>query len=90
MLCSMNGYPLIDMEEINEENKQKIQQIKSDIAATKKLLKLFKKNPDVSGYVDKYGDSKQFDAFRMRIKSCMVKLRNTRRKEIWSIIVRKN
>lgn len=68
MLCSMNGYPLIDMEEINEENKQRIQQIKSDIAATKKLLKLFKKNPDVSGYVDKYGDSKQFDAFRMRVK----------------------
>lgn len=68
MLCSMNGYPLIDMEEINEENKQRIQQIKSDIAATKKLLKLLKKNPDVSGYVDKYGDSTQFDTFRMRVK----------------------
>lgn len=68
MLCSMNGYPLIDMEEITEENKKRIQQIKSDIVATKKLLKLFKKNPDVSGYVDKYGDSKQFDAFRMKVK----------------------
>lgn len=68
MLCSMNGYPLIDMEEITEENKKRIQQIKSDIVATKKLLKLFKKNPDVSGYADKYGDSKQFDAFRMKVK----------------------
>lgn len=68
MLCSMNGYPLMDMEEINEENKQRIQQIKSDIAATKKLLKLLKKNPDVSGYVDKYGDSTQFDDFRKRVK----------------------
>ena len=46
----MNGYPLIDMEEITEENKKRIQQIKSDIVATKKLLKLFKKNPDVSGF----------------------------------------
>lgn len=68
MLCSMNGYPLIDMEETNEENKQRIQQIKSDIAATKKLLKLFKKNPDVSGYVDKYGDSTQFSDFRIKVK----------------------
>lgn len=68
MLCSLNGYPLMDMEEINEENKQSIQQLKADIAATKKLLKLLKKNPDVSGYVDKYGDSTQFDTFRMRVK----------------------
>lgn len=68
MLCSMNGYPLIDMEETNEENKQRIQQIKSDIAATKKLLKLLKKNPDVSGYVDKYGDSTQFSDFRIKVK----------------------
>lgn len=68
MLCSMNGYPLMDMEEVNAENKQRIQQIKSDIVATKKLLKLLKKNPDVSGYVDKYGDSTQFDDFRIRVK----------------------
>lgn len=68
MLCSLNGYPLMDMEEINEENKQSIQQLKADIAATKKLLKLLKKNPDVSGYVDKYGDSTQFDTFRIRVK----------------------
>ena len=68
MLCSLNGYPLMDMEEINEENKQRIQQLKADIAATKKLLKLLKKNPDVSGYVDKYGGSTQFDTFRMRVK----------------------
>lgn len=68
MLCSLNGYPLMDMEEINEENKLRIQQLKADIAATKKLLKLLKKNPDVSGYVDKYGDSMQFDTFRMRVK----------------------
>lgn len=68
MLCSLNGYPLMDMEEINEENKQRIQQLKADIAATKKLLKLLKKNPDVSGYVDKYGDSTQFETFRMRVK----------------------
>lgn len=68
MLCSMNGYPLKDVEEINAENKQKIQQVKADIATTKKLLKLIKKNPDVSGYVDKYSDSAQFGDFRMKVR----------------------
>lgn len=68
MLCSMNGYPLLDMEVINVENKQRIQQIKSDIEVTKKLLKLLKKNPYVSGYVHKYSDSVQFVDFRMRVK----------------------
>lgn len=68
MLCSMNGYPLVDTEEISVENKQKIQQLKADIAAIKKLLRLIKRNPDVSGYVDKYGDSAQFSDFRIRVK----------------------
>lgn len=68
MLCSMNGYPLINVEEINAENKQKIKQVKADIASTKKLLKLMKKNPDVSGYVDKYSDSAQFDNLRMKLR----------------------
>lgn len=68
MLCSMNGYPLEDVEEINAENKQKIQQVKADIDATKKLLKLMKKNPDVSGYVNKYSDSTQFEDFRIKVR----------------------
>ena len=68
MLCSMNGYPLIDVEEVNTENKKRIQQIKAEISSTKKLLKLLKKNPDVSGYVDKYSDSTQFDDFRVQVR----------------------
>lgn len=68
MLCSLNGYPLVDVEEISAENKQKMQRLKADIAATKKLLKLVKKNPEVSGYVDKYGDSTQFSDFRIKVR----------------------
>ena len=68
MLCSLNGYPLMDAEDASAENKKKIQQIKADILATKKLLKLLKQNPDVSGYVDKYGDSTQFGIFRIKVK----------------------
>ena len=68
MLCSMNGYPLVYVEETSAENKQKIQQLKADIIATKKLLKLIKKSPDVSGYVDKYGDSAQFSDFRIKVR----------------------
>ncbi len=69
MLCSMNGYPIMNMDENNEDNIQRMKQIRSDIATTKKLLKLIKKNPDVSGYVDKYGDTTQFDNFRIKVKA---------------------
>lgn len=68
MLCSLNGFPLADVEEMSLDNKQKMQQIKADIAATKKLLKLIKKNPNVSGYVDKYSDSIQFRDFRNGVR----------------------
>jgi len=68
MLCSLNGYPLEDVEKITEENKQKIQQLKADILATKKMLKLMKQNPNVSGYVDKYSDSTQFNEFRTNVR----------------------
>ena len=68
MLCSLNGYPLLDYEEDESENAKKIKQLKDEIAAIKKLLKLLKKNPSVSGYVDKYTDSEQFTDFRSRIR----------------------
>lgn len=58
------------MKKLDEEisTKNMTLECKADIAATKKLLKLLKKNPDVSGYVDKYGDSSQFDSFRIKVK----------------------
>lgn len=68
MLCSMNGFPLVNIQELSDENKEKIKQLKADIADTKKLLKLLKKNPDVSGYVDKNSDSSQFTSFSKKIK----------------------
>lgn len=45
-----------------------IQTGKSNIAAIKKLLKLIRKNPDVSGCTDKYSDSVQFSNFRMKVR----------------------
>lgn len=68
MLCSLNGYQLHDMEDEND-NQLKIKQLKADISATKKLLKLIKGNSNISGYVNKYSDNEQFTTFRSLIKS---------------------
>lgn len=80
MLCSMNGYPLANVEDENEDNKKRIQQIKADIKATKELLKLMKKNPDVSGYVDKYSDNEQFLNFKKNIQSLYKLIADYRKK----------
>lgn len=68
MLCSLNGYQLHDMEDEND-NQLKIKQLKADISATKKLLKLIKGNSNISGYVNKYSDNEQFTTYRSLIKS---------------------
>lgn len=67
MLYSLNESPLVDFSE-EEKSKEKIKKIKAEINATKKLLKLMRQNPDVSGYVNKYSNNKQFDEFQKRIK----------------------
>lgn len=68
MLCSLNGYPLVNTDNMDEDNKKKIKQLEVDINNTKKLLKLKKKNPAVAGYVDKYTDTEKFDDFRADVK----------------------
>ena len=56
-------YLIFDIDELYEIWLQTDQVVDKNINQ-----KLLKKNPDVSGYVDKYGDSTQFDTFRMRVK----------------------
>lgn len=70
MLCSLNGHPLMNVEEQEKDFKKKIRQIKAEIDVTKKCLKLEKTNPNVSGYVNKFNDSEQLDHFKSEIRKC--------------------
>lgn len=69
MLCSLNGYPLVEAEELDREYKQKIQQTKADIKTNQKMLTLLKKNPKIAGFVDKYGATEEFTKFSKKVDS---------------------
>ncbi|HEY9187783.1 MAG TPA: hypothetical protein VIR55_07745 [Ignavibacteria bacterium] len=68
MLCSMNGYPLIDIQENIKEIEEKITNVKAEISTTKKLLKLLKVNPQLSSYIDKFSDDLSVTKLRDRMK----------------------
>lgn len=53
LLASMNGNLLIDISEEQKNKKEEIAKIKSEIATTKKLLKLTKENSNLSGWINK-------------------------------------
>jgi len=68
MLCSMNGYPLIDIQEDTKEIEEKIIKVKAELSTTKKLLKLLKINPRLSSYIDKFSDDLSITELRDRMK----------------------
>lgn len=68
MLCSMNGYPLVDIQEDTKEIEEKIVKVKAEISATKKLLKLLKVNPKLSNYIDKFSDEMSINELSDRMR----------------------
>lgn len=68
MLCSMNGYPLVDIQEDTKEIEENIIRVKAEISATKKLLKLLKVNPQLSNYIDKFSDEMSITELRDRMR----------------------
>ncbi len=68
MLCSMNGYPLTDVQEDKKEIEEKIIKVKTEISTTKKLLKLLKVNPQLSSYIDKFSDDLSITVLRDRMR----------------------
>lgn len=68
MLCSMNGYPLVDVQEDTKEIEEKIIKVKTEISTTKKLLKLLKVNPQLSSYIDKFSDEISITELRDRMR----------------------
>lgn len=68
MLCSLNGYPLIDIQEDAKEIEEEIKKVKSEINTTKKMLKLLKTDSKLSSYVDKFSDDLSFIELRDKMK----------------------
>lgn len=68
MLCSLNGYPLMDIQEDTQKIEEKIKAVKAEINTTKKMLKLLKKDSKLSSYVDKFSDDLSFTELRDKMK----------------------
>ncbi len=68
MLCSMNGYSFVNIQEDTKEIEEKITKVKAEISATKKLLKLLKVNPQLSSYIDKFSDEMSITELRDRMR----------------------
>lgn len=68
MLCTLNGYPLTDIQEDTKEIVEKIKIIKTEINTTKKMLKLLKTDSNLSIYIDKYSDDLSFVELRDKMK----------------------
>lgn len=68
MLCSLNGYPLMDIEEDTKEIEEKIKVVKAEIGTTKKMLKLLKTDSKLSSYIDKFSDDLSFLELRDKMK----------------------
>ena len=69
LLSSMNGNLLIDISDEQKNKKEEIQKIKSEIATTKKLLKLTKENYNLSGWINKYDDSVNIEELKNDLKT---------------------
>jgi len=56
MLCSLNGYPITNINEKSEELEGEIKKLKEEINTLKKLGQFFDENPNLAGYVNKSKD----------------------------------
>lgn len=68
LLASMNGNLLVDISDEQKYKKEEIQKIKSEIATTKKLLKLTKENYNLSSWINKYDDSVNLEELKKDLK----------------------
>lgn len=67
MLCSINGYPLSDVKESEEDIDEEIVRLKSEIKLLKKMMKFVKDNPILSDYVNQSADKENFETLKKHL-----------------------
>jgi len=69
MLCSLNGYPIINSDEKNDQINKDIKKQKEEISTLKKLAQFFDENPNLAGYVNKSKDFEKHAEITQRLKA---------------------
>lgn len=78
MLCSMNGYPFVEVDDVAIN--KRIKEIRGEMQTTKKLLSLLRDNPEISKYINKYGDTEAFKKFKEEVRKLNADISSYRRK----------
>lgn len=74
MLCTLNGFPLIDIEEEEREINKKIFEYRSEIKKLKKMIKFLKDNPKVASFANKGIDKETFDSLKDELNNIILNI----------------
>ena len=74
----MNGYPFVEVDDVAIN--KRIKEIRGEMQTTKKLLSLLRDNPEISKYINKYGDTEAFKKFKEEVRKLNADISSYRRK----------
>lgn len=76
MLCILNGFPLLDIEDEEKAINTKINENRIEIKKLKKTIKFLKDNPKVASFTNEGIDKETFDEVKDELNSIIVNISN--------------
>ena len=74
MLCTMNGYPLFDVDEDERQINKEIESCRIEIKKLKKNIKFLKDNPDVVAFSNNGKDKDDFEKVKEELNKIIIKI----------------
>lgn len=79
MLCSLNGYPLFDLEEDEKQIDGEIKKYKIEVQKLKKNASIFKENPQIASFTNIGADKENFEKIQREIADISMQLSSFRK-----------
>ena len=74
MLCTLNGFPLLDIEDEEKEIDKKINENRIEIKNLKKMIKFLKNNPKVASFTNEGIDKETFDKVKDELNNIILNI----------------
>lgn len=74
MLCTLNGYPLFDIDEDEKEINKEIENYRIEIKKLKKTINFFKDNPKVASFVNQGIDKENFEKVKEELNEIIINI----------------
>ena len=75
MLCTLNGFPLLDIEDEEKEINEKINEHRIEVKKLKKMIKFLEDNPKVASFTNKGIDKETFDVIRDELNNIVLDIK---------------